>query len=598
MKNVFLAVFLAVAVQPVLTSADVAVPGTNDRESARTGESDGVIKNAGVVESKAAIESAWLAFTNARGEAALIRGDVDHPSANDIFRVIPDIDMDSLNEEKLQLGTELFNDGRLSRDGSLSCASCHIALLGGVDRSPVSFGIGRAMGELNAPTIFNAALNFRQFWDGRALTLQEQALGPIENPIELGHDLDTLIGMLESIPEYKRAFDRLYPDGVTAANLGDAIAYYEIINFTGLDSPFLSQFDAQHEPLNAKARRGQQRFVEVGCASCHNGVNLGGNSYQQLGVAETWYGDDRPALEADDGLFGRSGREQDRHVFKVPTLHNVAATGPWFHDGSITSLQQAVDQMARHQLGRYLDNSDIDEIAAFLRSLGDSQSLIGDCAVSGTYSATMDCSVSHRGSGVTQDDAPVLVTLPDPTVLARQHQQAYAEALDRAVTAPTRIAAEMQRVRSGQVAHYDFVQYEHIEMLRHARALSFPPANLELEQRRELLAQAEQLQQTAGEYEFIIADFLRSQAVSSSARANIQDLLRIMAIDADEKTVSLLGRAEQSLLTFYGMPGPTTQKDFESATRALSQFDLDPQQLSELQLHVRLLLENLPMTRG
>ena len=113
--------------------------------------------------SQVEIERVWLAFTNARGEASLIRGDVEHPSANDVFRVIPDTSADSLDEEKLQLGSDLFHEGRLSRDGSVACASCHIGMLGGVDRNPVSFGIGRAKGTLNAPTIFNAALNFRQF---------------------------------------------------------------------------------------------------------------------------------------------------------------------------------------------------------------------------------------------------------------------------------------------------------------------------------------------------------------------------------------------------------------------------------------------------
>ena len=201
MKKTFLAVFLSGAIQPALGGTDSA--------------------------SQVEIKNAWLAFANARGEASLILGDVEHPSANDVFRVIPDVAADSLDEEKLQLGSDLFNENRLSRDGSVACASCHIGMLGMVDRNPVSFGIGGAKGTLNAPTIFNAALNFRQFWDGRALTLQEQALGPIENPVEFGHDLDGAVAVLKSVPEYVRVFDRLYPDGITAANLGDAIAYYE-----------------------------------------------------------------------------------------------------------------------------------------------------------------------------------------------------------------------------------------------------------------------------------------------------------------------------------------------------------------------------------
>ncbi len=567
MKKILSAALLLAAVQPALLNAEAP--------------------------SQAEIESAWLAFSNTRGSASLIRGDVEHPSANDIFRAIPDVSAESLDEEKLQLGFDLFRERRLSRDGTVACDSCHISMMGGVDHRPVSFGIGGAEGTLNAPTIFNAALNFRQFWDGRALTLQEQALGPIENPAEFGHDRDGAVAALMGIPEYVNTFSKLYPDGITAANLSDAIAYYETMNFTGLDSPFLRQFQNGQNSLSEKARRGQQRFVEVGCASCHNGVNLGGNSYQQLGVAEPWYGNDRQASEADEGLVGRTGREQDRHVFKVPTLHNVATTGPWLHDGSVTSLQQVVDRMALHQSGRYLENSDIDDIVAFLRSLGDSLSLVGDCTVSGNYAINLNCDVSNKARGRTQAEESVRTVLPNPLALAELHQKEYATALERAVESPTRIGAEMQRIRSGQVAHYDFLQYEHIEMLRHARALSFPPANLESEQREAMLRQATQLQQSAEQYELIIADFLSAHAVASGARANYRDLLRLFSTGADEKTLSLLSHAEQSALEFYAQPGADTQLALESSTRALHDLDLNPQRLEELQLQLRLLLENV-----
>lgn len=539
----------------------------------------------------AEIESAWLAFSNARGEAALIRGDVEHPSANAVFRVIPDVGAESLDEDKLQLGSDLFNERRLSRDGSVACTSCHVATMGGVDRRPVSFGIGGAQGTLNAPTIFNAALNFRQFWDGRAVTLQDQALGPIQNPAEFDHDLNSVVTVLNSIPDYVDAFDRLYPDGITAANLGNAIAYYETMNFTGLESPFLRQFQAQQAPLSDQARRGQQRFLDIGCASCHNGVNLGGNSYQQLGVASPWYGDGQTAGAADDGLFGRTGREQDRHVFKVPTLHNVATTGPWLHDGSITSLQQAVDQMARHQSGRYLADNDIDDIVAFLRSLGDSLSMLGDCSASGSYTITMDCSINRRAKSNSEDGEGLAgAELPEPAVLALHHEEQYSAALALVAVAQTRITTEMQRISSGEVAHYDFLQYEHIEMLRHARALSFPPANLDPEQREAMLSEAAKWQQSAAQYELTIADFLRAQAVTGSAKANFHDLLRLMSTGADEKALLLLQRAEQNALAFFAQPRLDTQLEFTKATRALRDINLNPQWLEELDLQVRLLL--------
>ncbi len=547
--------------------------------------------------SQAEIESAWLAFINARGEASLIRGDVTHSTANAVFRVIPDVAADALDEEKLQLGFDLFHEARLSRDGSVACSSCHITLMGGVDRRPVSVGSGGVEGTLNAPTIFNAALNFRQFWDGRVLTLAEQALGPIQNPAEFDHDLDGAVAVLRSIPDYVDAFARFYPDGVTATNLGDAIAYYETMNFTGLDSPFLRQFQSDLEPLSAQAQRGQQRFVEVGCASCHNGINLGGNSFQFLGVVEPWYNANQLASTTDDGLFARTGREQDRHVFKVPTLHNVANTGPWLHDGSITSLQQAVDRMARHQSGRYLDDNDIDDIVAFLRTLGDSLSLLGDCSASGTYTITMNCTVNLRsptvatvGESMAGERMPV--ALPDADALAQQHLLEYKAALEQVENAPKRIDAEMQRIRNGEVLHFDFLQYEHIEMLRHARALDFPPANLEPDQRANMLAQAHSWQLSAERYELTIADFLRTLALVNNAKANYQDLLRILANGANEGTIALLARAETSSLRFFAEPAPETQQAFAESLIALREAGLDPARMDELQLQIQILLEN------
>jgi hypothetical protein len=276
-------------------------------------------------------------------------------------------------------------------------------------------------------------------------------------------------------------------------------------------------------------------------------------------------------------------------VFKVPTLHNVATTGPWLHDGSIASLQQVVDGMARYQSGRHLDNRDIDDIVAFLRALGDRMGMLGDCAASGRYGVDMNCSVALRGSDADQEgDLTGRAQLPDAAVLAEQHQEHYAAALNLLTAAPARIAEEMQRIRSDQVAHYDFLQYEHIEMMRHARALSFPPGNLEAEQREALLSQATEWQQSAADYELIISDFLRNHAVASSARANLQDLLRILSTDADEKVLSRLSQVEHSAYMFYSQPGPDTQLGIESSTKALQDLNLNPQRLQELQFQVRL----------
>ena len=543
-------------------------------------------------------ERAWIEFNNARGSESLIRGDTEHVSAYDVFRVIPDVASGSVDFDKLELGTQLFNDTALSRDGSLSCNTCHIAMIGGVDRQPVSFGIGGARGSLNTPTVFNAALNFRQFWDGRALTLQEQAFGPIENASELGHDLPSLVAKLETIPDYAAAFAAVYRDGVTAANLADAIAYYETMSFTGFSSPFLREFEEGGEPLSAKAQRGKQRFVEVGCASCHNGVNLGGNSYQQLGVAAPWFGEQRPAGDRDNGLFGRTARETDRHVFKVPTLHNVANTGPWLHDGSITSLYQAVDRMAQFQLGRYLDDSDIDDIVAFLRSLGDSLGKIGDCDVSGTYAIAMDCEIRRQVETETPEpDQGNSLALESQTAIeaspGQQHELAYQASIERVQAAPARIEGEMKRLRQGEVAHFDFLQYEHFEMMRHARALSYPPAHFSQQQRKASLARAASLQAGAAQYEITIADFLRAWAVANSALKNYQDLLRGFADGADEKGIDLLARAEQSALNFYHAPEEAAHKALEIATSELQVLAPHPDRFEELRTQQRLLLANV-----
>lgn len=544
--------------------------------------------------STAEIRAAWLEFNHARGDASLIKGDIDHASANEVFRVIPEVGSDSLEAARLQLGFDLFNERRLSRDGSVACSTCHVGLLGGVDRQPVSFGVGRARGMLNAPTIFNAALNFRQFWDGRSLTLQDQALEPIQNPVEFDHDLPSAVAVLQAIPNYANSFAELYPDGITAANLADAIAYYEIMNFTGVSTPYLRQFDEETSSLSRRAQRGQKRFVEVGCASCHNGVNLGGNSFQKLGTAKAWFDADRPASDADMGLVGRTGREQDRHVFKVPTLHSVANTGPWYHDGSVTSLQQAVDQMARHQSGRYLDNHDIDDIVSFLRALGDSQGMIGDCAAGGRYGVTMDCSVKQRTVSNDQPPQSARPDLPDAEILSDLHSKDYKLALEITSSAPARITIEMQRIRSGEVAHYDFLQYEHIEMLRHARALSFPPAEVDSEMRASMLQQAEQWQAAAAQYELTIADFLRSHAVSLNAKLNYQDLLRAFSLGADEKTQALLVRAEDSVIAYFQQPESETRTRLEDTTRALATLDLNPERYAELQHQVQMLVSNAP----
>lgn len=269
--------------------------------------------------------------------------------------------------EKAQLGKRLFFEPRLSRDNSISCASCHDLSRGGVDRQRGSIGIDGQVGPINAPTVFNASLNFVQFWDGRAASLEEQAAGPVHNPLEMGSNWAEVIPKLQQDAAYRSAFARLYPAGISGDAITDAIAAFErtlITPNSRFDRFLLGDGDA----LNEQEQNGYRRFLDLGCASCHQGVGIGGNMFQRFGVmADYFYG--RPESSADLGRFNVTGKEEDRHVFKVPGLRNVALTAPYFHDASAQTLEEAVMVMGRYQLGRKLSNEDLQALTAFLRTL-------------------------------------------------------------------------------------------------------------------------------------------------------------------------------------------------------------------------------------
>lgn len=314
-----------------------------------------------------ASDEAFLAFKNARSEAAWIASGADHPQADSAFRPIPELSSFPSDPAKRTLGFSLFHDARLSRDGTVACNSCHMGMHGGTDNQTLSRGIGGQLGALNTPTVFNSAFNFRQFWDGRALTLDEQALGPIVNPVEMGHDLESVVSFINNDASYAKQFNEIYPDGVTTANIGNAISQHTR-DMTRTDSRFNTFLKGDSSALNEQEQRGWERFKAVGCASCHNGINLGGNSYQRISNTMNYFSK-REAKPADDGIYARSGREQDRHVFKVPSLNSVAMTAPYFHDGSVRTLTEAVQQMGELQAGRTLNPEDTTDIVAFLHTL-------------------------------------------------------------------------------------------------------------------------------------------------------------------------------------------------------------------------------------
>ena len=265
-----------------------------------------------------------------------------------------------VNSRKVTLGRELFFDPILSRDNTISCASCHFIEMGGDDNSRHSFGIGGQEGDINAPTVLNAVFNFRQFWDGRAQDLAEQALGPIENPVEMGHRFPDLVRKLSATP-YKAAFEAIYETGLTRSNIVDAIAEYEKTLITP-NAPFDRYLKGDKTAITQEQKEGYALFKSKGCIACHHGINVGGNLYNKFGVMED-------AGSRHLGRFNVTGNEADRYMFKVPTLRNIAETAPYFHDGRTSSLAEAVIIMARYQLGRQITMEEVRRIVAFLQSL-------------------------------------------------------------------------------------------------------------------------------------------------------------------------------------------------------------------------------------
>jgi cytochrome c peroxidase len=264
----------------------------------------------------------------------------------------------------VDLGRKLFFDPRLSKSGTISCNSCHSLTRYGADGQPTSPGHKGQRGGRNSPTVYNAHLQFAQFWDGRSPNVEDQAQGPVLNPIEMAMpDEASVAAVLKAVPEYSKAFSDLFPDDkqpVSLRNAAIAIGAFE----RGLLTP--SRFDAylsgDDSALNESEKSGLKSFIEVGCASCHSGAALGGTSYQKLGAKKAY-------PDEDLGRFALTKKEVDRSKFKVPILRNVSETGPYFHSGKVQTLDEAVELMGRHQLGKELSAAEKADIVAFLQSL-------------------------------------------------------------------------------------------------------------------------------------------------------------------------------------------------------------------------------------
>lgn len=287
--------------------------------------------------------------------------------ANEPLRALPDLDKLELDERKINLGQRLFNDKRLSRDNTVSCASCHSLQKGGVDGLRHSIGVDGQEGDINAPTIFNTAYNFRLFWDGRANSLEDQVTEPIHHPKEMGSNWEEVLEKLHQDNELIKAFSAVFDEPLAPPQIESVIAEFQRSLIT--PSRFDRYLQGDEAAITPNELLGYKKFKSYGCVACHQGVNVGGNMFQKFGVMGDYFEGAEEPDKVDLGRFNVTGREADKHVFKVPSLRNVTLTAPYFHNGVVKTLPEAVDVMFKFQLGRPAPEEDKALILAFLQTL-------------------------------------------------------------------------------------------------------------------------------------------------------------------------------------------------------------------------------------
>ena len=292
--------------------------------------------------------------------------------ANEPIRPIPD--SVSFDARKAALGNVLYHDTRLSSDGTISCASCHGLNTGGVDNHRYSDGVGGQLGGVNAPTVYNSVFNFVQFWDGRAATLADQAAGPPLNPVEMGcKSFDEIVARLSEDKAFVDSFRIAYPEGLSQATITDAIAEFERTLVTP-NCAFDRYLKGDKNAMNTDEVEGYKLFKKYNCATCHAGVNMGGLTYELMGQRANYF-EDRELTkksgltDGDNGRWAQTKVERDRYRFKTPTLRNIALTYPYYHDGSVATLKEAIEMMAKFQVGRTMTDDDCKKVEAFLHTL-------------------------------------------------------------------------------------------------------------------------------------------------------------------------------------------------------------------------------------
>ena len=293
-------------------------------------------------------------------------------TAQELFKplpsTIPSVKDNKITPEKIALGKALFFDPRVSASGVFSCNSCHNLGTGGDDNLETSIGHGWQKGPRNSPTVFNAVFNVAQFWDGRAEDLKAQAKGPVQAGVEMANTPDNVTAALKSMPEYVAWFKEAFPDEadpVTFDNFAKAIEAFEATLIT--PAPFDAFLNGDDDALTTEAKQGLALFMDKGCASCHAGINVGGEGYYPFGLIERPGADVLP--ENDRGRFAVTNTADDSYVFRAAPLRNIAMTAPYFHSGKVWDLKQAVAVMGTAQLGEELQDEEVDLIVAFLNSL-------------------------------------------------------------------------------------------------------------------------------------------------------------------------------------------------------------------------------------
>lgn len=285
-----------------------------------------------------------------------------------LFKPLPaamEAESNPLTEAKIELGRILYYENRISKSHEFSCNSCHLLDKYGVDNEPTSPGHKGLRGDRNSPTVYNAAGHFVQFWDGRAKDVEEQAKGPVLNPVEMAMpDEKTVIATLKSMPEYPELFKQAFPgeaEPVNYENFAKAVGAFERKLVT--PSRWDKFLEGDTNALTAAEKAGFNKFFGTGCASCHPGAYLGGTSYQKLGVKKNW------PNQKDLGRYEVTKKNSDKMMFKTPSLRNIEKTAPYLHDGSVASLEETVKLMAEYQNGKKLSDADAASIVTWLKSL-------------------------------------------------------------------------------------------------------------------------------------------------------------------------------------------------------------------------------------